>query len=158
MTASKPLRVGVIGCGGIAQMMHLPYLQSLPELYEIAALSDLSPGVMYRLGAKYGVPKDHLYTNAQDLIDQDLDAVLVLTGGNHYPQTVAALRAGKHVFAEKPLCVTVAEADEIVAAAKQANRVLMVGNMKRHDTGYIYAQRFVQTMEDIRYVQINTLH
>jgi predicted dehydrogenase len=158
MTASKPLRVGVIGCGGIAQMMHLPYLQSLPELYEIAALSDLSPGVMERLGAKYGVPKDHLYTNAQDLIDQNLDAVLVLTGGNHYPQTVAALRAGKHVFAEKPLCVTVAEADEIVAAAKQANRVLMVGNMKRHDPGYIYAQRFVQTMEDIRYVQINTLH
>lgn len=158
MNSDKPLRVGVIGCGGIAQMMHLPYLQSLPELFEIAALSDLSRGVLERLGAKYAVPKNRLYTNFQDLVAQDLDAVLVLTGGNHHPQTLAALRAGKHVLAEKPLCITVAEADEDIAAAKAANRVLMVGNMKRHDPGYIYAQRFVQTMKDIRYVQINTLH
>lgn len=158
MTVSKRLRAGVIGCGGVAQMMHLPYLQSLPDRFEIAALCDLSPGVLERLGAKYGVPKDCLYTNFQDLVAQDLDAVLVLTGGNHHPQTLAALRAGKHVLAEKPLCITVAEADEDIAAAKEANRVLMVGNMKRHDPGYIYAQRFVQTMQEVRYVQINTLH
>lgn len=158
MSASKRLRVGVIGCGGIAQMMHLPYLQSLPDRYEIAALSDLSPGVLKRLAPKYGVPENRLYTNFQELAAQDLDAVLVLTGGNHHPQTLAALRAGKHVFVEKPLCITLAEADEDIAAAKQRNLVLMVGNMKRHDPGYIYAQRFVQRMQGIRYVQINTLH
>lgn len=156
--SEKPLRVGVIGCGGVAQMMHLPYLQSLPDRFEIAALCDLSTGVLQRLGAKYGVPQDCLFTNFQDLLKQDLDAVLVLTGGNHHPQTLAALQAGKHVFAEKPLCITVAEADEDIAAAKKANRVLMVGNMKRNDPGYIYAQRFVKNMKDVRYVQINTLH
>lgn len=158
MSESKRLRVGVIGCGGIAQMMHLPYLFSLPDRFELAALCDVSAQVMAAMGARYQVPSNRQFTRFQDLVAQDLDAVLVLTGGNHHPQTLAALEAGKHVFVEKPLCFTLREADESIAAAKRANRVLMVGNMKRYDPGYQYAQTQVQQMQDIRYVQINVLH
>lgn len=158
MKESKRLRAGVIGCGGIAQMMHLPYLNSLPELYEIAAISDLSPGVLEKVGAKYNIPGNCRFTNYRDLLAVDLDAVWVLTGGNHYRQTVDALDAGKHVFVEKPLCITVREADECIAAAKKAQRKLMVGYMKRFDPGYRYAQKFIRGMKDVRYVQINTLH
>ncbi len=158
MARTEPMRVGVIGSGGIAQMMHLHYLQSLPERFEIAALSDLSPGVLERIGTKYNVPEEQRFTRYKDMLPLDVQAVLVLTGGNHYAQVIAALRAGKHVFVEKPLCYTLREADEIIATARQANRLVMVGYMKRFDPGYRYAQARVRQLDDIRYVQINTLH
>ncbi len=158
MSNLKRLRVGVIGCGGIAQMMHLPYLASLPDLFELAALCDISPGVLQVMGERYQVPASARFTRYQDLIALNLDAVLVLTGGDHYPQALAAIQSGKHVFAEKPLCFTLREADELIAAAAQANVKLMVGYMKRYDPGYLYAWQCLQEMHDIRYVQINTLH
>ena len=68
MFNSKRLRVGVIGCGGIAQMMHLPNLQSLPNLFEIAAISDLSPGVLAAMGQLYGVPEAHRFTAYRELL------------------------------------------------------------------------------------------
>lgn len=158
MAESQRLRVGVIGCGGVAQMMHLHYLQSLPDQFEIAALSDLSRGVLQRMGAKYNVPENRQFLQYSELLEQELDAVLILTGGNHYRQSLDAVRAGKHVFVEKPMCYTLREADEVIDAATRAGRKLQVGYMKRFDPGYQYAQRLVQKLADIRYVQINTLH
>jgi predicted dehydrogenase len=158
MTNIKRLRVGVIGCGGIAQMMHLPFLFSLPERYEIAALSDLSPGVLEVMGARFQVPPGRLFSSYQDLVTQDLDAVLVLTGGDHYAPVLAALRSDKHVLVEKPLCFSLREADELIAAAEQAQVKLQVGYMKRYDPGYLYAQQRLAEMQGLRYVQINTLH
>jgi predicted dehydrogenase len=152
------LRVGVIGCGGIAQMMHLPFLRSLPALFKIDAISDLSPTLLKAIGERYDVPESAQFTDYHDLVRQDLDAVLVLTGGTHAPQVLAAVQAGKHVMVEKPLCFTLREADEIAAAAKKANVKVMVAYMKRYDPGYRTAQNLLQSMEDVRYVQINTLH
>lgn len=158
MAAEKILRVGVIGCGGIAQMMHLPFLRSLPSLFKIVAISDLSPSLLRAIGESYDVPGSAQFTDYHDLVQQDLDAVLVLTGGTHAPQVLAAVQAGKHVMVEKPLCFTLREADEIAAAAKKANVKVMVAYMKRYDPGYRTAQTLLQGMEDVRYVQINTLH
>jgi predicted dehydrogenase len=139
-------------------MMHLPYLFSMSDLFEIAALSDISPGVLSVMGKRYQVPTHALFTRFEDLVAQDLDAVLVLSGGDHYPQVLAAIQAGKHVFSEKPLCFTVHEANELNQAAARANVKLMVGYMKRYDPGYLYAQQRVPEMGRIRYVQMNTLH
>lgn len=158
MSNSKRLRVGVIGCGGVAQMMHLPYLQSLPDLFEIAAISDLSPGVLQAIGKKYGIPEDCRFKDYKNLLALDIKAVLVLTGGNHHPQALAAVQAGKHVLVEKPLCYTVREADELMDAARKANVKLMVAYMKRYDPGYLYAQSKIQELGDIRYAQLNTLY
>jgi predicted dehydrogenase len=158
MTNGKRLRVGVIGCGTVAQIMHLPYLHSLPDLYEIAAICDLSPSLLRHIGEKYGVPEAGRFTDSHALLAADLDAVLVLSAGSHAPQVLAAIKAGKHVLVEKPLCFTLREADEIVAAVKQSKVKVMVAYMKRYDPGYRYAQRVAKTMQGIRYVQINTLH
>ncbi len=155
---SRRLRVGVIGCGSIAQMMHLPYLRSLPDLFEIVAISDLSPGVLQAVGERYGVSESRRFTDSRDLLTLDIAAVLVLSGGNHYPQALAALQRGKHVLVEKSLCYTVREADELMDAARNANVKLMVAYMKRFDPGYVYAQDRIREMQDIRYVQLNTLH
>src|SRR5512142_103585 len=104
MTNAKRLRVGVIGLGGIAQMMHLPYLFSMPERFEIAALCDISPGLLQVMGTRYQVPEKARFTRSEDLVAQNLDVVLVLTAGDHYPPALAAIQSGKHVFVEKPLC------------------------------------------------------
>jgi predicted dehydrogenase len=158
MLNSKRLRVGVIGCGGIAQIMHLPNLRSRPDLFGIAALCDISPGVLQAMGERYHIPESAQTARYEDLVAMDLDAVLILTGGNHYTPALAALQAGKHVFAEKPLCYSVRQADELIETANAANVKLMVGYMKRYDPGYLYAQKRLREMRDIRYVQINTLH
>ena len=139
-------------------MMHLPFLFSLSDLFEISALSDISPGVLQVMGDRFQVPAGAHFTDYQDLVAMDLDAVLVLSGGDHYPQVLAAIEAGKHVFVEKPLCFTLQEADQLIAAADRANVKLMVGYMKQYDPGYLYARQCLKEMRGIRYVQINTLH
>ncbi len=157
------LRVGVIGCGSIAQIMHLPYLRQLSDRYEIAALCDLSPGLVESLGDYYNVSRR--YTDYQHMLADDpsvagpaLDAVLVLTAGSHAPPALAALRAGKHVLVEKPMCFTLREADEMIAAAEASGRTLMVAYMKRYDPGYRYAQAALPRLGALRYIQISTLH
>lgn len=158
MSNTKPLRVGVIGCGGITQMVHLPYLHSMPELFEITAISDLSIGTLKTVGGRYGISESRQVTDYKDLLKFELDAVLVLHSGNHAPTVLDAIHAGKHVFVEKPLCFTLEEADTLIQAANASDVCLMVGYMKRYDPGYRYAQSQVQSMSDIRFVQINTLH
>ncbi len=148
----------MIGCGAIAQIMHLPYLRSLPEHFEIAALSDLSPGLLDLLGEQYGVPVGHRFPDYRDLLASELDAVLVLSSGSHAPQVIAAAEASKHVLVEKPLCFTLREADEIEAAVARSGVTLMVGYMKRFDPGFRHGLDLVRAMPDPRYVQINTLH
>jgi predicted dehydrogenase len=158
MPSSKKLQIGVIGCGGIAQMMHLPYLAKNIDQYEIKSICELSPKVLRIIGDRYQVPDENRFTNYEDLIQGELDAVFVTSGGDHTPQVFAALKSGKHVFVEKPLCYSLKEADELIELAESKKLKLMVGYMKRYDPGYLYAQQRLQEMGEIRYVQINTLH
>ncbi|MEY7971413.1 Gfo/Idh/MocA family protein [Saccharomonospora xinjiangensis] len=152
------IRVGVVGCGAVAQIMHLPYLRTLSELFELTALCDLSPGLLDRLGPRYGVPPERRFTDFRALLDTDLDAVLVLNSGSHAPAVLAALAAGKHVFTEKPLCFTQREAGEIERAAAAAGRVVMVGYMKRFDPGFRHGANLVGKLTSPRYAQITVLH
>src|SRR5947208_2283402 len=150
------LRVGVVGCGLIAQVMHLPYLRELDDRYQIAALCDLSPATLDAVGDYYGVPRR--YTRWQDLVAEDLDVVMVLTAGSHHaPPAIAAAQAGRHVFVEKPMCYTLREADAMIAAAERAGVVLMVGNMKRFDPAYEHAIPLVAAVRDLRLARITTL-
>lgn len=158
MSAPEQLRIGVIGCGTVAQIMHLPYLHELTDLFRITALADLSPGLLAHLGDRYGVPPERRFTDFRALVDSEVDAVLVASSGSHAPQVLAAVEAGKHVLVEKPLCFTLREADQIEAAAQRAGVTVMVAYMKRFDPGYRYGQRQVAELTDARYVQINTLH
>jgi predicted dehydrogenase len=150
------LRVGVIGCGLVAQVMHLPYLRELDDRFEIAALCDLSREVLDAVGDYYGVARR--YTRWQDLLDEELDAVMIFTAGSHHaPPAIAAAQAGRHVFVEKPMCYTLREADAMIGAARDAGVVLMVGNMKRFDPAYERARPLVGAIRDLRLAQITTL-
>jgi predicted dehydrogenase len=154
----KQLKVGIVGCGAIAQIQHLPHLRELSDEFEIAGLCDLSPKLLEVLGAEYGVPPERRFLDAGALVRSDVDAVIVCPTGSHAAPSIAAARAGKHVLVEKPMCTTVAEAEAMVAAAEKARVVLMVAYMKRHDPAYRYARARVREMSDVRFVQVNHLH
>lgn len=149
------LRVGVVGCGLVAQVMHLPLLAELSDRFEIAAICDLSPTVLAACASRYGVPATT--TRWEELIDLDLDAVLVATPGSHAPVAVAAARRGLHVFVEKPMCVALEEGVEMIEAARAADVRLMVGTMKRYDRAYARLADELAGFDDLRVVRVTTL-
>jgi predicted dehydrogenase len=111
--------------------MHLHYLRELHDLYQVAALCDLSRTVVDRVGEAYGV--ERRFTDWTQLLEEPLDAVMVLTSGSHEPIAVAAAQAGRHVFIEKPIALSEAEGHRVIAAGEKAGVRLMVGYMKRYD-------------------------
>lgn len=125
--------------------MHLPYLRELSDRYEIAAVCDLSRTVVDRVGEAYGV--DRRFIDWTALLEERLDAVLVLTTGSHEPMAVAAARAGRHVFIEKPIALSEAEGQAIVAAGKKSGVRLMVGYMKRYDPA---VERMTEELRGVR--------
>jgi predicted dehydrogenase len=151
----EPLRVGIIGCGAIAQMMHLPFLRELDDRFRIAALSDIDPVALTEVGRRYGV--DRLFSDASALLDEPLDAVFILSSGDHAPLAIAALERGLHVLSEKPLAYTLRETDEVIAAAKRSGKTLMVAMMKQYDPGYERGVELVRELRDLRYVNATTL-
>lgn len=149
------LRVGVVGCGLIAQVMHLHYLRELSDLFEIAALCDVSPEPRQRCAEDYRV--GFTCGDWRELLERDLDALLILTSGSHAPIAIAAAEAGLHVLTEKPMCFSVAEGRAMIDAARGAGRTLMVGYNKRYDPAYVRFADEVRRMKDVRLARITTL-
>ena len=149
------LRVGVVGCGLIAQVMHLHYLRDLPELFEITALCDVSAELREQCARDYQV--GFTCGDWRELLRRDLDALLILTSGSHAPIAIAAAEAGLHVLTEKPMCFSVAEGQEMIAAAEHARRVLMVGYNKRYDPAYVRFVEETRRLQDVRLARITTL-
>ena len=153
----RPLRVAVIGCGAIAQMMHLPTLAERPDLFTIAGLADIDAATLQAVAARYHV--ERRTTEFRDLLRQpDIDAVLVLASGSHRKFVLPALEAGRHVFVEKPLGFSVGETETIAQAARRTGRLLMVGYHKRFDPAYERARDQVQRLRQLRYVDVTVLH
>lgn len=146
------LRAGIIGCGQIAQIMHLPYLTELPQ-FEVGAVCDISEKVVNTVGEWYGVK--NRYVDYAELVAQpDLDIIAVLTM-DHGDIAEAAAEAGKHVFVEKPFCFDPAEGRRILSAVERNKVKLIVGYMKRYDPGYIYGMERMKAMEDVRLIRVH---
>jgi len=149
------LRVGVVGGGLVAQAMHLHYLAAMHDRFELAALGEPSATVREALGARYGIPATH--ADYRGLLDAGgLDALVVCSpAGTHAEVVLAALDAGLHVLVEKPMCITLADADAIVAARDRAGKVVQVGYMKRYDPA---VERLLEDLpagaEGLRYVHV----
>jgi predicted dehydrogenase len=151
MVNRSRIRVGVIGCGLVAQVMHLPHLRDLDDRFTVTAVCDLASGPLAFAGAMF--PEARRHTAWQDLLGE-VDAVLVLTAGSHAPVAIAAAEAGLHVFVEKPMCFSVAEGEEMVAATRDHGVVLMVGYMKRYDPSYEALQG---ALDGVTFARITTL-
>ena len=150
------IRIGVIGCGAIAQVHHLPNLTALHREFEVPIVCDLSRGAAQAVSKRFHVPQ--YVTDYNELLATDVDAVLLCHGDPKTEVALAAFGAGKHVFIEKPVCFSLQEMDAMLTAQRKAGTVAQAGYMKVHDPAFQLAKREVDTMEGYRFVQINHLH
>ena len=126
------INLGIIGCGWITNTIHLPVLRRL-EGVRLYAACDTRDERLRLVERRFGIPR--LYSDWTGLIaDPDLDAVLIATPADSHPLlAAAALAAGKHVLVEKPLTLTVADAEALAKQARTVNAVSMVGlNFRFH--------------------------
>ncbi len=151
-----PLRVGLVGCGAIAQIMHIPYLMDY-EQFDLVALADASQPVLDAVANRYKI--QHRYTDWRELMArEDIEAVVLCHSGSHKDTILAALDAQKHVFTEKPITWGVGEAVEVMRRVASSDRVVMVGYHKRYDPAFQYAREQVQKMKDLGLARITVLH
>jgi predicted dehydrogenase len=150
------LKIGVVGCGAIAQVHHMPNLAELPEQFEVTMVCDVSARTAAYVAQRYHVPR--WTTDYRELLASDIDAALLCQSDPKTEIAVATLEAGKHLFIEKPMCYSLQEADRIIAARQRAGVVGQVGYMKVYDPAYEYAKREVDAMRNVWFVQVNHLH
>ncbi|MCW3843122.1 Gfo/Idh/MocA family oxidoreductase [Micromonospora yasonensis] len=154
----KRIRIAVAGLGVIARTVHLPLLQRRADLFEVVALSDLSPARLAELGDRYGVEPPRRHTDAAEMVGAGgCDAVLLATSGSHGDLAAAALRQGLPVLCEKPLAYTLAEADRLA----DADAALMVGYMKQYDPAVTEAARLLDGLGGaaaVHAVEVTVLH
>jgi len=138
----RRLKVGILGCGPIAQAAHFDSAVKSHNA-ELYAICDVAEDLLQRMACTYGPRKT--FGNYDDMLaDPDLDAVVVATSDAfHVPASIAALKAGKHVLCEKPAGISVEEVEGLKQAVESSGRVFQVGHMKRFDRGLQSAKSFI---------------
>ena len=149
------LRIGVVGGGLVAQAMHLHFLAQMRDRFELVAVVDPSATVRTALQERYNL--DATYSDYRELLDgTKLDAVVICSPAQtHAEVTLAALDQGLHVFVEKPMCITLADADRIVDARETTGKVVQVGYMKRFDRAWErMLENLPESAESLRYIRV----
>ena len=138
---ANKVRFGFLGFGRITQSNHIPSLLKLKDQAVISAVYDPAPGKAAARSAEFGIsPK--ICASEQELLDSDIDAVIIATpNALHYPQTMHALAAGKHVLVEKPMSFTTAQADEMIDLSLKKKKVLQINQSRRYNPLMIEVKR-----------------
>lgn len=136
----ETVKVGIIGCGGIANGKHMPALHKLDNV-QMVAFCDIVGERAEKAAKDYGTEDAKVYTDYKELLkDSSIDVIHVCTPNrSHSFITVDALHSGKHVMCEKPMAKTAAEAKKMLDAAKETGKKLTIGyqNRFRPDSRYL---------------------
>lgn len=137
------VRIGLVGAGAIAQLAHLPLLSKMKGA-RLVAISDNDQPKASALAERLGIPD--VFTDIEDLLELDeVDAVILATPNHlHEPHVLRALKSKVHVLCERPLSLTSRGVERILAAAKQADRKVVVGNNHRFRSDVQQLYRFLQ--------------
>jgi predicted dehydrogenase len=140
---ARQLRIGVLGCGPIAQAAHFEACRRARNA-ELYAICDLAEDLVERMSAIHE-PRVTYHDYGAMLADPQVEAVIVATADQfHVEHASMALAAGKHVLVEKPLGVTVEECEALRERVQASGLLLQVGTMKRFDPGIAFAQQFIK--------------
>ncbi|MBQ7376893.1 MAG: Gfo/Idh/MocA family oxidoreductase [Clostridia bacterium] len=156
----KKLKVGIIGCGGIANGKHMPSLQKVKEC-EMVAFCDIIVERAEEAAKKFGVEGAKVYSDYKELLkDTSIDVVHICTPNrSHSFITVDALESGKHVMCEKPMAINSAEAKKMLDAAAATGKKLTIGyqSRQRDDAQYMKKEAEKGTFGDIYYAKATAL-
>ena len=143
---NRKVKIGIIGCGGIANGKHMPSLAKVPEA-EMVAFCDIIVEKAEAAKAKYGTPDAKVYADYKELLkDPEIEVVHVLTPNReHADITVDALYAGKHVMCEKPMAKTAEGARKMYEAAKATGKKLTIGYQHRQKAQSIFAKQYIDS-------------
>ena len=138
----RRLRIGVLGCGPIAQFAHFDACRKARNA-ELYAICDVADDLRERMALIQQPKAAYRHYDAM-LADPEVEAVIVAIADQfHVPATLKALEAGKHVLVEKPLGTTVEACRELRDRAAPTGLVVQVGNNRRFDPGIAFARRFI---------------
>jgi predicted dehydrogenase len=138
----RRLRIGVLGCGPIAQFAHLDACRKAPNA-ELYAICDLADELRQRMEAVHRPRVAYADYDAM-LEDPEVEAVIIAIADEfHVPAALKAIDAAKHVLVEKPLGITVESCRQLRDRAARSERVVQVGNNRRFDPGIEFARRFI---------------
>ena len=134
--------IGIIGCGKIAQVRHIPEYAGHPQA-RLAGFYDLNQERARELAEKWG---GKAYSSWEEMLaDPGIDAVSICVANNAHAQlSIAALQAGKHVLCEKPMATTLADCEAMVAAARESGKFLMIGQNQRLTKAHQKARELVE--------------
>ena len=156
----KKLKVGIIGCGGIANGKHMPSLTKVSQC-EMVAFCDIIVDRAEAAAKKFGTPDAKVYEDYKELLkDESIDVVHVCTPNrSHSFITVDALEAGKHVMCEKPMAINSVEAKKMLDAAERTGKKLTIGyqNRFRDDSLYLKAEADADTLGDVYYAKATAI-
>ena len=136
------LKVGIIGCGGIANQKHLPALAGIEEV-EVVAFCDIIEERAILSKNTYGTSDGRVYSDYKEMLEkEDLDIVHVCTpNSSHAEISIAAMEADNHVMCEKPMAKTAEEARAMIEASEKTGKKLTIGyqNRFRKDSQFLHA-------------------
>ena len=140
--SNAKVRIGFVGCGMMGQAVHLINFVSLPNC-EVVALSELRERVGKQVAAKFGIPA--FYTSFEEMLEQEsVDAVVMILHYSQNPELApTVLQSGKPLYLEKPIALSVADAQEIARAAAANGTDAMVAYHKRYDPGVEKAKALI---------------
>lgn len=157
---AKLIKIGIIGCGGIANGKHMPALAKVADA-EMVAFCDIIPERAEKAAKEFGTPDAKTYTDYKELLkDPTIDVVHVCTPNrSHSFITVDALEAGKHVMCEKPMAINSAEAQKMIDAAKRTGKKLSIGyqNRFRDDSLYLKKEAEDGTFGEVYYAKATAI-
>ncbi len=141
------VKLGFVGCGFMGQLAHLPNFLAVPEC-QVVALAEKRPKLARLVAEKHHIPK--VYESHSELAagDEVQAVAAILPEGLNDQVACDLLRAGKHVFLEKPMARSVEAARRMVAAAEAGGALLMIGYMKRYDPGVEKAREILTDLQD----------
>ena len=147
------LRIGIIGCGKITQVRHAPEYAENPDC-ELAAFYDFIPERAQSMVKEYG---GKAYVSVDELLDSGLDAVSVcVANADHAAVTIKALKKKLHVLCEKPMATTLGDCDDMLEAAVDAGRILMLGHNQRLAQAHVEARKRVEAGEIGKIISFHT--
>ncbi len=156
---SKIVRLGVIGCGEISQVAHIPMFNMMSDYYRVTYLCDISKQSLEHCARRVAGVRPEVTTKAEELCaSPQVDAVVVCNAtAFHHAHAILALQHHKHVFVEKPLALSYRDLDALQAAEDKSKGVLFVGYMRRYAPAFLQAIAEIGDRSKIQYARVRDI-